>query len=70
MISAMSGNPLAKIGFHPIVRQWFEAQFAAPSPPQIQGWPSIAKGKHTLVLAPTGSGKTLAASVMPKMGGG
>jgi ATP-dependent Lhr-like helicase len=53
--------PATRIGFHPIVRQWLETQFAAPSPPQIQGWPSIAKGKHTLILAPTGSGKTLAA---------
>ena len=57
----MSGNVFAKIGFHPIIRQWFDTQFAAPSPPQVHGWPSIAKGKHTLILAPTGSGKTLAA---------
>ncbi|MBW2410300.1 MAG: DEAD/DEAH box helicase, partial [Deltaproteobacteria bacterium] len=60
-IIGMSGNVLAKIGFHPVIRQWFKTQFAAPSPPQVQGWPSIAKGKHTLILAPTGSGKTLAA---------
>jgi ATP-dependent Lhr-like helicase len=52
---------LAKIGFHPVIRQWFNMQFAAPSPPQNQGWPSIAKGTHTLILAPTGSGKTAAA---------
>jgi Lhr-like helicase len=45
---------LAKIGFHPVIRQWFNMQFAAPSPPQNQGWPSIAKGTHTLILAPTG----------------
>ena len=57
----MPRNLLAKIGFHPVIRQWFDTQFAAPSPPQVQGWPSIAKGKHTLILAPTGSGKTLAA---------
>ncbi|HXF71294.1 MAG TPA: DEAD/DEAH box helicase, partial [Actinomycetota bacterium] len=25
------------------------------------GWPAIARGEHTLILAPTGSGKTLAA---------
>ena len=25
------------------------------------GWPAIASGEHTLILAPTGSGKTLAA---------
>ncbi|HEY6533029.1 MAG TPA: DEAD/DEAH box helicase, partial [Acidimicrobiales bacterium] len=29
--------------------------------PQSKGWPAIASGEHTLVLAPTGSGKTLAA---------
>jgi ATP-dependent Lhr-like helicase len=39
-------------------------RFAAPSPPQEQGWPSIAERKHTLILAPTGSGKTLAAFFM------
>ncbi len=27
----------------------------------MQGWPAIADGDHTLLLAPTGSGKTLAA---------
>ena len=35
--------------------------FAAPTPPQVKGWPEIAAGKNTLILAPTGSGKTLAA---------
>lgn len=49
------------IGFHPVVRRWFERTYAFPSPPQLQGWPSIAAGNHTLILAPTGSGKTLAA---------
>ncbi|MCB9512593.1 MAG: DEAD/DEAH box helicase [Deferribacteres bacterium] len=47
--------------FHPAVATWFQQQFSAPSPPQVQGWPSIAKSEHTLILAPTGSGKTLAA---------
>src|SRR4029077_11174474 len=28
---------------------------------QARGWPAIASGEHTLILAPTGSGKTLAA---------
>src|SRR5439155_1743732 len=37
------------------------ASFAAPTPPQAQGWPAIARGDSTLILAPTGSGKTLAA---------
>ncbi len=45
--------------FHPVVAQWFSAAFARPTPPQVQGWPVIASGAHTLLLAPTGSGKTL-----------
>ena len=43
------------------VRQWFTTSFAAPTAAQEQGWPAIAAGDHTLILAPTGSGKTLAA---------
>ena len=42
-------------------RAWFEASFEAPTPAQVRGWPAIASGGHTLILAPTGSGKTLAA---------
>src|SRR5918911_4110038 len=47
--------------FHPIVRAWFAETFGGASEPQRQGWPAIASGAHTLVLAPTGTGKTLAA---------
>ena len=47
--------------FHPAVADWFRASFAAPTPPQTQGWPAIARGESTLILAPTGSGKTLTA---------
>src|SRR5687768_4959025 len=47
--------------FHPIVRRWFAERLGAPSPPQREGWPAIARGEHTLILAPTGTGKTLAA---------
>jgi ATP-dependent Lhr-like helicase len=43
------------------VQAWFESNFSAPTAPQEQGWPAIANGDHTLILAPTGSGKTLAA---------
>jgi len=43
------------------VRAWFETSFPAPTAAQEQGWPAIAAGEHTLILAPTGSGKTLAA---------
>ncbi len=47
--------------FHPAVREWFDASFPAPTRPQKLGWPAIARGESTLILAPTGSGKTLAA---------
>src|SRR6202007_3201988 len=43
------------------VRQWFLSTLGRPTPAQEQGWPAIASGKHTLILAPTGTGKTLAA---------
>src|SRR5512146_2176952 len=47
--------------FHPAVREWFRAVFAEPTRPQVMGWPAIARGDSTLILAPTGTGKTLAA---------
>jgi len=47
--------------FHPAVAEWFRASFEAPTPPQTLGWPAIARGESTLILAPTGSGKTLTA---------
>ena len=47
--------------FHPAVRRWFEASFAAPTAAQAKGWAPIVEGRSTLLLAPTGSGKTLAA---------
>src|SRR4051812_6840160 len=52
-------NPLNL--FHPAVKQWFRASFGNPTAPQAQGWPAIARGDSTLILAPTGTGKTLAA---------
>ena len=55
----MSTDVLAR--FHPAVRDWFAASFEAPTRAQADGWPAIARGESTLVLAPTGSGKTLAA---------
>jgi ATP-dependent Lhr-like helicase len=48
-------------GFSPAVQAWFDATFDEPTPAQRDGWESIARGEHTLILAPTGSGKTLAA---------
>jgi ATP-dependent Lhr-like helicase len=43
------------------VAGWFRRTFAEPTRAQLEGWPPIARGEHTLILAPTGSGKTLAA---------
>ncbi len=43
------------------MREWFAASFSEPTPPQTLGWPAIARGESTLILAPTGSGKTLTA---------
>ena len=45
----------------PVVARWFRETFGAPTLPQRLGWPAIASGRNTLILAPTGSGKTLAA---------
>src|SRR5437879_4538484 len=47
--------------FLPPVRRWFRSALGEPTPAQRLGWPAIAAGQHTLILAPTGSGKTLAA---------
>jgi len=56
----MADHPVLQ-GFSPAVREWFAASFPTPTPPQIEGWPAIRSGQHTLVCAPTGSGKTLTA---------
>src|SRR5215472_14365595 len=47
--------------FHPITARWFRSVFDTPTAPQIDGWPAIARGESTLILAPTGTGKTLTA---------
>ncbi len=52
-------DPLAL--FLPPVQRWFRETLGEPTLPQQLGWPAIASGQHTLILAPTGSGKTLAA---------
>ena len=47
--------------FHTAVAEWFLGAFERATAPQKRGWPAIARGESTLILAPTGSGKTLAA---------
>ena len=51
----------ALAAFHPTVRAWFTETIGSPSAPQRAGWPAIASGADTLILAPTGTGKTLSA---------
>ena len=58
---ARGGHDPALLPFHPLVREWFDGAFAEPTAAQRLGWPPIAAGAHSLILAPTGSGKTLAA---------
>jgi ATP-dependent Lhr-like helicase len=57
---AVPRDPLDTL-FHPAVAGWFARAFGRPTKPQTEGWPAIARGESTLILAPTGSGKTLAA---------
>jgi ATP-dependent Lhr-like helicase len=47
--------------FHPAVRDWFSATFAAATPVQLEAWSAIRSAANVLIAAPTGSGKTLAA---------
>ncbi len=47
--------------FHAVTADWFRAVFDRPTSPQVLGWPAIARGENTLILAPTGTGKTLTA---------
>ncbi|WP_165222650.1 DEAD/DEAH box helicase [Aquisphaera insulae] len=47
--------------FLPAVAGWFRENLGTPTRPQQLGWPEIAAGRNTLIVAPTGSGKTLAA---------
>ncbi len=47
--------------FREPVAAWFRAALGEPTAAQRLGWPAIAAGRSTLLLAPTGSGKTLAA---------
>src|SRR5215471_7997308 len=49
------------VNFHPIVQEWFETSFKAPTEAQQLAWSEISGGGDVLISAPTGSGKTLAA---------
>jgi ATP-dependent helicase Lhr and Lhr-like helicase len=60
-VGSRYGGAVSLEGFSPAVRAWFQSTFEAPTAAQAQGWPAIAGGRHSLILAPTGSGKTLAA---------
>src|SRR5437879_7822273 len=60
-VDAMTDSPDALALFIPPVRDWFRAALGEPTAAQRLGWPAIAAGQNTLILAPTGSGKTLAA---------
>lgn len=57
----MTAIPTQELPFSPTTKRWFETHFPGTTSVQSQGWPLIASGAHTLLLAPTGSGKTLAA---------
>src|ERR1700758_5608903 len=60
--SGVSAENDAALGlFHPVTAEWFRAVFDEATAPQREGWPSIARGESTLILAPTGTGKTLTA---------
>ena len=59
--SGVAASDAALALFHPITAKWFRAVFDTPTAPQVEGWPAIARGESTLILAPTGTGKTLAA---------
>jgi ATP-dependent helicase Lhr and Lhr-like helicase len=61
VVREVTGSAPILARFHPLVRRWFKETLGKPSDPQREGWPAIASGAHTLILAPTGTGKTLAA---------
>jgi len=62
MTHAGKARTLDPLGFaQEPTRLWFAESFKAPTPAQCRGWPEIARGASTLLLAPTGSGKTLTA---------
>ena len=62
LVEGVESSADAALGlFHPVTERWFRAVFERPTAPQVEGWPAIARGESTLILAPTGTGKTLTA---------
>ncbi len=62
IVESVSSHPNDALDcFHPVTATWFREVFEAPTAPQRLGWPVIARGESTLILAPTGTGKTLTA---------
>src|SRR6202046_5287157 len=59
--NSVAADETALALFHPITAKWFRAVCDGPTAPQVEGWPAIARGESTLILAPTGTGKTLTA---------
>ena len=41
--------------FHPIIAEWFTANFVVATDVQQQAWPEIQSGRDLLISAPTGS---------------
>ena len=58
-VGTVAGAEAALELFHPVTADWFKAVFEGPTAPQIEGWPAIARGESTLILAPTGTGKNV-----------
>lgn len=52
---------VSRLGFHPLLGEWFYQRYSEPTEVQLQAWERISRGEHVLVSAPTGTGKTLAA---------
>src|SRR4029077_8945883 len=52
------------MAFHPLIEEWFNRSFIAPTEPQQLAWKEIRSGRDVLISAPTGSGKTLAAFLL------
>jgi ATP-dependent Lhr-like helicase len=43
--------------FHPAVRDWFSATFAAATPVQLEAWPAIRSAENVLIAAPPAAAK-------------